>query len=71
MISVFKCQDIIYIYHVTTGDSKQDCLDLNAILNSRSLSFIIMIPDRFNYVQIMVPGLAEVSSLPMRSLVAA
>lgn len=64
MISLPQYRGITYTYPVTTGDSKQECPDLNAILNSCLLGFIITIPDKCNYAPIMVPGLPEVCSLP-------
>lgn len=59
IISLSHYRGITYTYPVTTGDS-----NLNAILNSCLLGFIITIPDKCNYAPIMVPGLPEVHSLP-------
>lgn len=67
MISLSQYWGITYTYPVTIGDSKQECPDLNATLNSCLLGFIITIPDKCNYAQIMVPGLPEVCSLPFPS----
>lgn len=64
MISFSQYQGITYNFPLTTGDSKQECPDLNASLNSCLLGFIRTIPDKCNYAPSMVPELLAICFLP-------